>query len=153
MELPLYLQYDGNKTVLRFHNEYVFFDGRPTDYLAKECLLRGSSMEGRIASFKYLTDTRQKPAVLVSELTNHIYFPSESPKRSTCLWLLYNDIVRVDKIDYANSLVTFVNSDKIVAGVNKRVIDKQIKRCELFLRKLNEAETLRFSVLKGDTNV
>ena len=115
---------------------------KPINFIKKLCINNGSSLEGRIASFKYLTNTRQKPCILIKE--GLIYIPTLSSNNSDCKYLLYNRIVWVKK-DNNDSLVLFDNGLKLNVDVNYRTLRKQLQRCDLFKSKLLSKESLDWS--------
>lgn len=114
-----------------------FFCGKPTQWLDEICIAHGSSYQGRVEAFRVLTGTVQKPAVMISELTHQMYFPTVSSKSKDCVWLCADRIFSIRAKDAQHSLVLFMDGNKIELAVSKRTLKKQLKRCEIFLEKMH----------------
>ena len=110
---------------------------KPVEILEEYCLKNGSSFDGRAASFCYVTGARQKPAILISERTQDIYFPTASKENDQCVWILYNRILHVKRSKEIKTKVLFTDGTSIILPLDIRVILNQMKRCEAFLDALN----------------
>lgn len=111
---------------------------RPEEYLQEACIKHGSTMEGREQSFRKLTSSSQKAAVLVNERTNELWFPTVSKTNTDCQWLSYFHVVKAFPQKGNQSIVLFDNGLKAVLNCSSRTIQKQLKRCCSFLQQINE---------------
>ncbi|NLH63689.1 MAG: hypothetical protein GX478_05800 [Erysipelotrichaceae bacterium] len=110
---------------------------RPEKALAEECLMHGSSLSGREESFRYLTGSRQKAAVLVSEEPQELWFPTLSKKNKECIWISYFHVVKAFSAPFNQCEVLFDNGMRIALNCSSHTIGLQIKRCHMFLQKIN----------------
>lgn len=110
---------------------------KPYQILEELCLRNGSSYEGRKESFCFITGARQKPGILISERTQDIYFPTTSKKNEDCVWVLYNQVFKVKSLDQMNSKILFLDGTKVNIPYDSRILNKQLKRCALFLDGIN----------------
>lgn len=131
----------GNKTGMTLYDE----DGtenthqeRPEVFLGIECLKHGCSLIGREQSFRYLTNSKQKAAVLVNEKEQEFWFPTRSRKQKDCEWISYFHVVRAFPKNDNQCEVLFDNGTKQVISASQRTVALQLKRCRLFLQKINE---------------
>ena len=130
----------SEKTVIiSASGHHGFFCGSPVRWLDEMCIAHGSTYKGRDDAFRTLTETKQKPAVLISEMTHQMYFPTLSPKSRDCIWLCAERIFAIRAKDNQHSLVLFMDGNKIELAVSKRTLKKQMERCELFLEKMRSA--------------
>lgn len=112
--------------------------GKPTDWLAGQCLRYGSSMAGRIASYRVLTGRRQKCAVLVSETDRLLYFPTQGLDSADCVWIQYGRLVQYRGIDAYTTKLFFDDGTVYRCLVSRRVLQRQVKSCRAFLAALDE---------------
>lgn len=105
-------------------------------YLKDECILNGSSFKGRIDSFKYLTDSKQKPCILISLEKKIMLMPIFSLKSETNYLINYFMIHKIVYKDYNCTMIEFINGDQVQIDVNNRIIKKQYDRCLKFINKI-----------------
>jgi competence transcription factor ComK len=109
---------------------------RPYAVLDEKCLANGASAEGRMASFRHVLGVRQKAAVLISELSGEIWFPTVSMKAADCVWLNDSEILSVHAKGPHVSEVVFFDGTKRDLDVDSRTLRLQMKRCRIYLEKL-----------------
>lgn len=136
----LYYDQTRKMTVLERKNKHSFFAGTPTALLHEICLQHGSSYEGRCASFRAVLGVRQKAAVLISEISQSIYFPTRSPQQEDCIWLHYNAILSIHARGHQTAVMFLDGSTKLV-DADYRTVKGQMKRCEAYLRKIHHASS------------
>lgn len=139
---PLMISFDAEKrqSILWMDKGYELYSGLPKAFLNELCLHSGSTYEGRIQSFRYMTHTRQKTPVMISEITGSIYFPTLSPESADCVWMHYNDILEIRQRSLNCTVVLFKNGNKIDMDLNCRIIRNQMKRCAAYLNSLDQGE-------------
>ncbi|MEG0409020.1 MAG: competence protein ComK [Bacilli bacterium] len=114
----------------------IRFKGKPTKVLNEWCLEHGSSLEGRIDSFKYLLKVRQKPGILISERCKVLFIPTLSTTSNDCRYIQYTHIKKIIKNGPKSCTVTMNNGNSYNFNVDYRVIKQQQKRAKLYLSKL-----------------
>jgi competence protein ComK len=120
------------------HGNTVEDPMRPEQYLAQACLKKGSTMEGREQSFRYLTSSSQKAAVLVDESARQFYFPTLGRNAQKCEWISYFHVVKAFGKKDGTCEILFDNGLRLGVACSVRTVNLQLKRCRLFLQKINE---------------
>lgn len=115
----------------------VTINEKPIFYLARLCMKHGSTFEGRIDACKKSLNIKQKAPLLISELTNEIWFPTLSSTNKDNIWINYNEIIDITSLNNNESLITFKNGYKYKISINIRIIRKQIQRCKEYIELLN----------------
>lgn len=135
MQFPDAVSYDPLKKRTLLHSVHVTdsVPGKPLEYFHSMVLGYGSSVEGRMESYREITRTVQKPAVLISENLPYMYFPLFSPYREDCIWLNYGNLFQTHRLDDSTSCISFFDGYKMTVDVNIRIITKQIKRCKQYM--------------------
>ncbi len=125
-------------------SHFIYADGHeenfplpPNDFFENICIRNGSSILGRKASFQKLLNVKQKPAILLSERTQQIYFPDKGDQNKDCNWYLYEKIMYVKRIDSFHTEIIFESGFKRIIDLDYRIIKGQMKRCESFLKLIN----------------
>lgn len=141
MKLPLVIYNHDDTCELAFDDRsLVYEESSALQYLESMCLMHGSSLQGRIDAFRYITHTSQKSAVMVSEISQDLYFPIISMHAKDCIWIHYNSIVHVSgKTDHTDILFDKGISMNIPASL--RTIKLQMKRCEEYLSILHHMKS------------
>lgn len=134
------LRYSNHKTIVSYLNGRVEeYEMQPLELLDLWCIQSGSTYEGRTKAFSKLMQMRQKPPVLLSERIQTVLFPLISPNKENCIWLSYENIFRIVNVQPFESKVVFRDMSEINYPINHRMIKKQLKRCGVFLEKLNQS--------------
>lgn len=121
------------RIVDEWKNEAVL-DVSLEQFLDAICIRHGSTLKGRTICFAKTLGIRQKPAVLLSEMTGQIFFPTESIKRNEhCALFSYQHILRVRRRKNGKTAVLFINGYVYETDTDARIIRKQRKRCRRFL--------------------
>lgn len=115
----------------------TFYNDRPLEILNTWCLENGCTTSGRMEAFQLITNTRQKPAVLISERTQDIFFPTASKNNDDCVWINQKYILKIKAVDTDRTEIQFHSGYKLILPLNRRIIQNQISRCEEFISKLN----------------
>lgn len=120
-------------------NTTVEVDTSALTLLNEMCLCHGSSVKGRIDAFKHYTNAKQKPAILISEITLQMYFPLQSSSHHENIWLAYNQIVSYHRKDVDHTEILFDSGFTYIVPFSYRVIQAQMNRCTEFTIKLRES--------------
>lgn len=136
-EAPLILQTVSNQSSMIYADGTVHeMNCSIPEWLNDQCLHNGSSMEGRIASFRFLTGAHQKSAVMISERTRLIYFPLFGMKEKENIWIRYDSIMSCRSISLHETELLFSSGYRHIIPVNRRVAAGQMKRAENYLEQL-----------------
>lgn len=141
----LLISYDSKtkETICIYEKQYELrFKKKPLQILSEMCLQNGCTMEGRMSAFCYLTNAKQKPAILISERTQLIYFPTTSRFKEECYWILYNEILHLNTHEGYQTKVKFFDGTEVIVPFDRRILKKQMDRCTVFLDKLNDFENV-----------
>lgn len=117
----------------------TLFSKRPLELLDHWCKQNGSTCIGRMEAFQSLTNSRQKPAILISERTQDIFFPTLSKNHDDCIWLNNKYILKTKAVDLDHTEIQFYNGFRFLLPLNRRIIQNQIARCEKFISVLNHS--------------
>ena len=108
----------------------------PLVLLDRWCMNNGSSLPGRTSSFRNLTGAVQKPAVLISERTQQLFFPLTGIRDPQCIWISYGDVLSQHSAG-PDTVICFMDGSKIKVPFGQRLISGQMKRCRKFLEMIN----------------
>ncbi|MCR5230711.1 MAG: competence protein ComK [Solobacterium sp.] len=136
------MRYDPEKkktVCLRKDRIMVEEDRKPADILDDLCRRLGSGLKGRTDSAASLLNIVKKIPVLVSEDIGLIYFPVTSPANDPeCLWICYNEVVDIYSYGNDRTEVVLCGGIDIIVNASRRSVRMQLKRCEEYIRKLND---------------
>ena len=131
--------FDENTTLYVSDLEYLETKLNPKEILDKMCLLQGSSMKGRVESFKYVMNVQMKIPVLVSLHKECIFFPLHGSSLMNNVWLQYRYIDKLTSLDTPGCIVHFTNGFKMEFDVGARVVYRQMRRCRNFIQRMKSS--------------
>ena len=135
----LILRRNGDVTqIIRADGTVAESSEKPLALLDRACMKNGSTAQGRMASFRALLGVKQKAAVLISEVSQEIWFPTLSMNNRECEWVCFSRILSVRSIDDHASQVTFASGVQAEVGCGVRTLRLQIRRCRRYLEILSE---------------
>lgn len=102
---------------------------RPNNIIKKNCVIYGSNFNGRLKSTELLTGYTYKAPILLKEEGNLIFFPTSSPRLSSCSWINFNNIddTYYDKKKRV-SIVIFTCGKSMEINTSLNIINNQIFR-------------------------
>lgn len=95
-----------------------------TEIINKNCILNGSTLEGRQKSSIYLTGSKYKPPFVLNE--NIILIPTHSLRNKNCIFLVLSNIMHYYPNSYNKAVVEFINKEKIELSISYKIFDHQI---------------------------
>lgn len=126
----------GGSIIFEVDNTIYIPNVLPTIIIKRNCINYGCTYEGRLKNTEILTKYKYKAPILVRELGNIIFFPTNSPRLKDCCWINLNNISKYYK--YNNMIrIVFLDNIFIDIDVSFYVINNQ------FLRATNFADKLR----------
>lgn len=139
----LILKQEGRGSLLILENGRTMrFEKKPVSLLNDWCIACGSSLAGRTESFRTVLDVTQKAAVMISEITQEIWFPTLSMNSADCIWICFNQILDVHSGAPHTSEIVFFSGDRIEIDCDPRTIRTQMKRCRSYLQHLSQGRYL-----------
>lgn len=122
--------------VIEGENEY-YVNLPSYDIMDNSCQYYGSTVEGRIKGTRQILGSNYKVPIVIEEINNIIFFPTESPSRSNCNWISLNQIKSYcDEEGFTK--VTFNNNKYVLLKMSINSFENQVlraNRLESILRK------------------
>lgn len=133
----IYYQPSSNETILVMPGgKKDIYKGKPKTLLNDWCLNNGSSLDGRMESFRYLLNVSQKPCILVSEKKGIMFMPTLSIDSFECQFIRFDCIATIRRHHDGTCKVITKDNSEYFFNVDPRVIKLQYKRSQLFLKKM-----------------
>lgn len=127
---------DDQTEVIERDNNFII-NMNIMDIIKNSCEYFGSSYLGRKEGTKKLTGITHKSPIIIEESNKLIYFPTESPRLSSCSWIGFNNIKNY--INKNGKTTIIFDNDKILdLNISYGIIDNQVLRSsklESILRK------------------
>ncbi len=131
-----------NQTEVIERDNNLIINMNVMDIIKNSCEFFGSSYLGRKEGTKNLTGITHKCPIIIEESNKIIYFPTESPRLSSCSWIGFNNIKKYFN-NNGKTTIIFDNDKILDLNISYGVIDNQVLRSsklESILRKrLNTA--------------
>ena len=128
---------DSRKSkILEDRKEYII-DSKPYEVMDYSCKYFGSSYEGRKEGTKAVLDINYKVPIIVENIMNLIFFPTNSPDSADCIWISLKNIKTIKEDDFNSTRIIFNNDIEITIPISKRTIENQIfraSRLDLIMR-------------------
>ncbi|MFC0189446.1 competence protein ComK [Fictibacillus aquaticus] len=137
--LPYFNEYGYLYSEVREFGRTVYVAETPMNIIKDNCLLFGSTYQGRIDAIRQQIGNRTLTPVLISETYGLCFFPLESPTSEKCIWVSHPNVRTVKSIDSKNSTLVFHNRTSIdVPQARNSLLTKIQKtaqiRCDYLLR-------------------
>ena len=117
---------DKESIVYEKDNQYIVNES--VDKIMEEsCLYFGSNLEGRKAGSARLLNLTHKLPILVEESNSIIFFPTSSPRLSTCSWISLNNIDHYERYNKGSKLV-FKDGQTLDLSMSYGMLDNQVLR-------------------------
>ena len=118
----------GKKTKI-IENERTFtVNETPAEVVSTNCIINGSTLEGRQIGSSYLIGTNYKPPIIINDSSNIILLTTHSIRNSDCIWINLNSILNYVKNPDKTTNLEFKNKRKINLKVSYSIFDKQVLR-------------------------
>lgn len=129
---------DENRScVYEFENKYIV-NMSVIKIIERSCLFFGSTFLGRKEGSCSLLNSQHKVPIVIEESSEIIFFPTNSPNNTNCIWISYNNFEGVDRIDNKFSKLYFKNHNEFKVEVSYFIITNQIIRCKRLKIELNK---------------
>lgn len=127
---------DGSKFI--YSNKEVNESFHPIEWLEKECISNGSSLEGRKTAFRKLTNTSQKPGILINEYNGLLYFPLKADTNHNNIYVNYFELVDFKQKSAIETELYFCTGLQYTVPFAYRTIKNQIHNCVAFFNALHK---------------
>lgn len=122
----IYLEYDGNNTLIKTVNGEVNYKGNMVKKLLNyNCILYGSSLNGRKKASQIALKSKYKLPVVVSEKDKLLFFPINEEGKE--VWINY-DMVKDLKKEGLKVKVEFKNGDIKIFNVKFTIFNNMIMK-------------------------
>lgn len=115
--------------VYEIDNSYVI-EKSVKEIIDDSCKYYGCSYKGRCDGSRRILNMNYKLPIVIEEYHNIIFFPTNSPRFDTCIWISLNNIVNYEKFKEGSQLI-FQNDRKIVLDISYYSLENQIFRATL----------------------
>ena len=85
--------HEKEKSLIKENCSEYIINLSPIKIINESCLYFGSSYLGRLQSTKRLFGYSKKVPIIIEESNNIIFFPLESPRLNSCIWISLNNII------------------------------------------------------------
>ena len=107
------------------------------DIINKSCLFFGSSYTGRRNGSTSLLNSTHKVPILIEESTEIIFFPTASVNNINCIWISYNNLESIKKIDKNYSDVLFKQNREFKMKISYFILTNQVIRAKRLKSEFN----------------
>ncbi|CQR46251.1 Competence transcription factor [Paraliobacillus sp. PM-2] len=81
----------------------IYVKQTPLEIIQYNCIIGGSTFEGRCLAAQQLIKRKQKVPILISEQPRLCVFPTQSPKNFECRWIVANHVCAVTAYEETDS--------------------------------------------------
>lgn len=129
--LIIYPHEKDKSLVKEISSEYII-SLSPIKIINESCLYFGSSYLGRLQSTKRLFGYSKKVPIIIEESNNIIFFPIESPRLSSCVWVSLNNIKEYYRKNDKTKVIFYCGKEEILP-ISYFSFDNQILRANRLL--------------------
>ncbi len=118
------LKHDQETIIYNVENKKVI-NKHIKSILENNCLLHGSSMEGRIKSAKKILNIKYKVPILISEAENIILLQIDCLRNKECLFIVANKIINYEEIQN-KLIIKCINDQEFIVNISKYSFEKML---------------------------
>ena len=118
----------NDKTKVYETNRSFIVDKSANEIIEDSCSFFGSSLSGRQKGTASLIGVTYKCPIIIEESKNIIFFPTCSPRISSCSWISLNNIENYYSNGSGRVIIKFKNGQKILLSSTFGIIENQILR-------------------------
>lgn len=120
----------GNKVyskILEVEDEYIS-PFKPLDVVKRSCKYYGASYSGRREGTRQLIGITHKAPIIVDPLNAIYLFPTISPAKSDCIWIIHEHVMTYDRAGAYETSVTFSNGKTVKLPISRSSFESQFMR-------------------------
>lgn len=118
----------GNHTKILEKNKMFIIKDIPVNIIADNCILNGSTLEGRQKGSGSLLGSNYKPPIIINNSKEIILIPTHSSRNKSCVWINLSAIAYYRKNIKNKTIIEFLNKEKIEIDISFNIFDKQVLR-------------------------
>ena len=120
---------EENKAIVYEDDEMFIVNLRPNMIVNKNCIMNGSTLDGRQKSAERMIGSSYKCPILISEKNNLIFFPTCSSRLRSVAWINMSNIKEVRYNNARNAtIIVFSNGITVDVPASLNIINNQILR-------------------------
>ena len=116
-----------NKSKIIEENRTLIVNETPMKIIERSCRYFGSSYQGRFLGTKNLIGVSHKAPIIIEETREIIFFPTNSPRQSSCVWISLKHLENYKKTDQ-NSIIKFYSGNLLTLDISYGMLDNQVLR-------------------------
>lgn len=139
--------YDNSKSkIIEKEHEFIINEV-PTKIISDSCKYFGSSYEGRFIGTKNMLGISHKAPIIIEESRQIIFFPTSSPRLSSCTWISLNNVEFYKK--QGNGTIIYFSTGKTIRlDLAYGIIDNQVLRATrlaaILKKRVNQIQKITF---------
>jgi competence protein ComK len=110
----------------------------PIKIINESCLFFGSSYEGRREAVRKSMGYVSLSPIMINLELGIFFFPVESPKNETCIWLSQSHVQRIESLDSDTCSVIFKNTANLILPQSKYALEAKLFRTAQYRYILSE---------------
>ena len=118
----------NDKTKVYEKNRTFLVNQTANEIIENSCSFFGSSLSGRQKGTASLIGVTYKCPIIIEESKSIIFFPTCSPRITTCSWINLNNIENYYSTGSGKVIIKFKNGQKLLLSSTYGIIDNQILR-------------------------
>lgn len=153
--LPHYDRYANLKTIVLEEYSHFIVPVAPKRIIDESCRYYGASYEGRLEGIKRLMGITKKAPIAISAELGIFFFPLESPKNDTCVWLSHSHIEEIVQNEKRQTQILFTNGQSFTVAASKNQVEIKILRTAQYrhlLQKRTTAQKYSYVLRPADSN-
>jgi competence protein ComK len=140
-QLKSYEIHTNTMALLPYHNEEgrpmtevweeeqnLYVEKPPLKVLNESCIYLGSTYEGQREAVRRAMGFSSLAPIMISAQLGIFFFPVESPKNSSCIWLSQSHVQRIEAKETELSRVIFSNGSHILIPQSKYSLEIKLHR-------------------------
>lgn len=116
-----------NKSKIIEENRTLIVNETPMKIIERSCRYFGSSYQGRFLGTKNLIGVSHKAPIIIEETREIIFFPTNSPRQNSCVWISLKHLENYKKADQ-NSIIKFYSGNLLTLDISYGMLDNQVLR-------------------------
>lgn len=121
------IPYESKTQVLEYTTD-VIIEEQILQILEHNCILSGSTLEGRRNGSSSLIGATYKPPIVIDEVKKMILIPTRSYRHPKCIWLVLQNILKYQVKNDKQVTVIFKNNKKFDLEISYSAFDRQVLR-------------------------
>lgn len=118
----------GSKTHILETSNDILIEEHILQILEHNCILSGSTLEGRRHGSSSLIGATYKPPIVIDEVKKLILIPTHSYRHPKCIWIVSQNVLKYYIKNDNQATVIFKNNQEIDLEISYAIFDRQVLR-------------------------